>query len=273
MPPATFDHPLPYRSAIPAQRGLNVLTAGTFVALVAVQFAWWPALFGSILPSVTVALATPLLALVPSGMIIAGLRRREMRAWSRAHGFVHHRRPDWPVPQFDVAPFTVGRARRRRVADGMTGTVGRHPAWFIHYTWWNNNWFTVTSHFRNVFALTLPRALPALSIGPTIDPGAGSTVPLESIDFNDVWAVATRDERFARAVITPATMDRLLALDLPVTANTRISIVGRELLAISIGGNRGSDITRIYTALRIIADGIPPYVWDVWSVSDQEAHT
>ena len=93
MPPATFDHPLPYRSAIPAQRGLNVLTAGTFVALVAVQFAWWPALFGSILPSVTVALATPLLALVPSGMIIAGLRRREMRAWSRAHGFVHHRRP------------------------------------------------------------------------------------------------------------------------------------------------------------------------------------
>jgi hypothetical protein len=266
----SFDEPLPFRSVIPPTRMLNTLSAVTFVALVVAQILCWPMLFGFLLPSLTVALATPLLAFVPSGLIVGALRNREATAWARAHGFTYQRRPGWDVPRFDVAPFNIGRARRRRIVSAMTGAVGNHPAWYVHYRWLNNNRVQVSTHYRNVFALTLPRGLPPLTIGPTISPDAGQTVKFESIDFNEKWWVTCPDARFAKAAITPQTMDRLLALDLPVTATTRIVIVGHELLAISMGGSRGSDITRIYAALRIIADGIPRYVRNEWSTAEPE---
>jgi hypothetical protein len=266
----SFDEPLPFRSVIPPTRMLNTLSAVTFVALVVAQILCWPMLFGFLLPSLTVALATPLLAFVPSGLIVGALRNREATAWARAHGFTYQRRPGWDVPRFDVAPFNIGRARRRRIVSAMTGAVGNHPAWYVHYRWLNNNRVQVSTHYRNVFALTLPRGLPPLTIGPTISPDAGQTVKFESIDFNEKWWVTCPDARFAKAAITPQTMDRLLALDLPVTATTRIVIVGHELLAISMGGSRGSDITRIYAALRIIADGIPRYVWNEWAIAEPE---
>jgi hypothetical protein len=271
MPAPSFDEPLPFRSVMPAAALFNALSAVTFVALVVFQILYWPLILGALLPSVTVALATPALAFLPSGVIVASLRRRETRAWAGAHGFTFHRRPDWPMLRFDVAPFNIRRSRRRRIADAMTGRVGDHAAWYVHYRWLNNNKINVSTHYRNVFALTLPRPLPPLSIGPTISPAAGKTVKFESIDFNDVWWVSSPQERFAKAAITPQTMDRLLALDVPVTGTTRIVIVGRELLAISIGGNRGCDITRMYCALRIIADGIPPYVWDEWATDRLES--
>ena len=265
----SFDAPLPFRSVMPPQPLLNALNAVTFVALVVVQIVYWP-LVGFFLPSVTVAVATPLLAFVPSGVVIAALRRHEVKSWAHAHGFSYLRRPDWAVPQFDVAPFNIGRARRKRIVDAMTGTVGNHPAWHMHYRWLNNNRIQVSRHYRNVFGLTLPSALPPLSIGPTISTSSGKTVRFESIDFNDKWWVTCPDERFAKSAITPQTMDRLLALDVPVAANTRIVIVGRELVAISMAGNRGSDIARTYAALRIIADGIPRYVWDEWATERRE---
>lgn len=267
----SFDGPVPYRSVMPAQARLNVLSALTFVTLVVVQSLLWPAIFGLLLPSLTVAVATPLLAFVPSGLVVAALRRRETRAWSGAHGFIYHRQPDWAVPQLDVAPFNIRRARCRRITDGMTGQVGNHPAWHMHFRWLNNNRVQLSTHYRNIFALTLPYCLPPLTIGPTISPTAGKTVEFESIDFNDMWSVVCPDERFAKAAITPQTIDRLLALDLPVTGSTRILIVGRELLAISIGGNRSAEITRVYSALRIIADGIPPYVWDECAIDHEES--
>lgn len=270
MPPPSFDRPAPFRSVMPAPTPLNALSAVTFVALATVQILYWPLVLGTFLPSLTVALATPLLAFLPTGLIVVALRRRETRNWADAHGFTHHRRPDWPVPTFDVAPFNIRRARRRRICDAMTGRVGDYPAWHLHYRWLNNNRINVSTHNRNVFALTLPRPLPALTIGPTISPAAGQPVEFESIDFNDLWWVTSPQERFAKAAITAQTMDRLLALDTTVAGNTRIVIVGRELLAISLGGNRGSDITRLYRALRIIADGIPPYVWTEWATDRME---
>lgn len=266
----SFLTPLPWRSVMPAQGLLNWLSSVTFIVLVLVQILYWPLMFGFLVPSITVALASPLLAFVPSGIIVSALRRREKQRWARAHGFVFHDRPDWPLPQYDVAPFNIGRARRRRIVDVITGRVGQFPVCQLHYRWWNNNKVQFSSHFRNVFTLTLPQALPPLSIGPTISPDAGKTVRFESIAFNEVWSVVCPDARFAKAVITPRTMDRLLGLDLPVTANTRIVIAGHDLVAISVGGNRGSDITRVFSALQIIAEGIPDYVWDEFGVDRQE---
>ncbi|GAB20796.1 hypothetical protein GOEFS_132_00270 [Gordonia effusa NBRC 100432] len=261
MPVPTFDDPAPYRSHIPRQSVLNWLTLVTFAALVVVQVVYWP-LLGFLVPSITIALATPLLAFGPAGAITRALRKRELSTWSAAHGFAVLDKPDWPIPALPIAPFTIARARRKKVRTGMTGQVGAFPAWYIFYTWVNNNWVQFSTHYRNVYALRLPKALPPLTIGPTISTEAGSSVPFESIDFNKYWWVTCSDPAFAKAVITPVTMDRLLALGVPVTATTRIAIVGNELVAISISGTRGADTTRMYSALRIVAEGISPYVWE-----------
>ncbi|MFW0791940.1 DUF3137 domain-containing protein [Gordonia sp. CPCC 205333] len=260
MPVPTFDDPAPYRSHIPRPSVLNWLTLVTFVVLVVVQVLYWP-LLGFLLPSITVAVATPFLAFVPAGVIVRLLRKKELSRWSSAHGFAVRDKPGWAIPALPIAPFTIARARRKKVRTGMIGQVGAFPAWYIFYTWVNNNWLQVSTHYRNVFALKLPKALPPLTIGPTISTEAGSTVAFESIDFNTYWSVTCPDPTFAKAAITPVTMDRLLALDLPLTATTRIAIVGNELVAISISGTRGTDITRMYSALRIVAEGISPYVW------------
>lgn len=261
MPAPSFDSPASYRSRIPAQRLLNALSLFSFVVLVALEVYYWPVLH-FVIPSLTVALATPLLAFVPAGVVTRLRRRAELGVWADAHGFELIDRPDWPTPGLDIAPFTIARARRRRVRTGMTGRVGGYAAWYIHYTWINNNWIQWSTHYRNVFALKLPKSLPPLTIGPTISPDAGRTVPFESITFNQHWWVSCPDPTFAKAAITPQTMDRLLALDLPVTATTRIAIVGDELVAISLTGNRADDVTRQYSALRIVAEGIPRYVWE-----------
>ncbi|MFT3900543.1 MAG: DUF3137 domain-containing protein [Gordonia sp. (in: high G+C Gram-positive bacteria)] len=257
----TFDHPAPMRSVVPSARALTLISLATFIVLVVLEVTRWPLLF-STRSSVLLAIVTPALAFFPAGIIVKSLRRTELRSWAHAHGFTLDEHPTVPVPQLDIEPFTIARARRKRVRAVMSGKVGRYPAGYLYYTWWNNNRIQFTSHYRNVFSLTLPKALPALSIGPTISTRAGDVVEFESITFNEQWAVLCPDQRFAKAALPPTTLDGLLSMDLPVTANTRIAIVGRQLLAISIGGSRGDDITRLYRTLQVIADGIPRYVWE-----------
>ncbi len=260
-PVPSFENPAPMRSVVPGHRASLALTLLTLVAVIAVQVWLWP-LTGRLGSSLIIAAATPLWAVLPAGVIYKALRRPELRRWAAAHGFSVDEHPLWPPPAYDVAPFNIARAWRKRVRTAMTGAVGGYPAWYLHYTWLNNNRINLSTHFRNVFALTLPQALPPLSIGPTISPEAGHTVEFESITFNEQWLVCCPDERFAKGALPPTTLDALLAMDLPVTANTRIVLQGRDLLAISIGGVRGSDISRLYETLRIIADGIPNHVWE-----------
>ncbi|GAA3035395.1 hypothetical protein GCM10010528_15240 [Gordonia defluvii] len=248
------------RSIVPSPRLSLALTLLTLVAVIAAQVAYWP-ITGRLASSLMIAATTPLWAVLPAGVVFKVLRRPELRRWSAATGFHLDEQPSWPPPAYDVAPFNIARARRKRVRTAMNGTVGAYPAWYVHYTWLNNNRINISTHYRNVFGLTLPQALPPLSIGPTISPEAGHTVEFESITFNEQWLVTCPDERFAKGALPPTTLDGLLSMDLPVTANTRIVLMGRNLLAISLGGVRGADISRLYEALRIIADGIPRHVW------------
>lgn len=240
---------------------MNIMSLATFVVLVVVQIVFWPLLHFTV-PSITVALATPLFAFVPSGIAFRLLRKRELDVFAQAHGFTVIDDPDWAVPDLNIAPFTIGRARRQRIRSGMTGRVGDYDAWYIFYTWLNNNWIQFSTHYRHVAVLRLPRALPPLSIGPTISTAAGPTVKFESITFNEQWWVTCPDATFAKAALPPVTLDRLLATDIPVTATTRIAIVGENLVAISFSGTRAGDLHRLFDVLRIVAEGIAPYVWE-----------
>lgn len=240
---------------------LNWLSALTFVVLLAAQIWWWHD-HGRPLTWVLLV-ATPLLAFLPAGVILKVMRRRWTRAWATANDFTYRRDPQWPEPQWEVPPFSVRRARRKRIRDGVTGWRGAYPARYFHYTWWNNNRVQVSSHYRNVFALRLPAALPRLTLGINIDTSSGDRVLFESSDFNDRFMVYCPDAAFAHAVFTPQTIDALLTLSRrdATLALTKFEILGDEFIAITTRGNRPVEISQVFDALVTIADGIPRFVW------------
>lgn len=242
-------------------RFLNTLTFMTFVVLVIVQGIWWrdhgKPFSWILLP------ATPLLAFLPSGLIVKSFRKRWTARWAEQHGFSYERAVDWPVPAWNFPPFTIRRARRMRVRDAMQGRVGAYPASFFHLTWLNNNKINVSTHYRNVFVLELPTALPRLTMGPNFDTTAGTQVEFESADFNDKFSVYSSNPAFAHAVFTPRTIDRLIDLGRrePAVRLTKFEITGNRLVGVTTLGNRPWEIAAVFDAMRVIAEGIPRFVW------------
>ncbi|GAB35879.1 DUF3137 domain-containing protein [Gordonia otitidis] len=239
----------------------SLITAVTFVGLVAFHVWWW---MGHGKPVAWILLlGTPFLAFLPAGVIAKLSQRRWAREWAQANGFAYFPETNWPVPTWDFPPFSTGRARAKRVRDGMSGMVGTHPATFFRYTWINNNRVQITTHQRSVFVLRLPTALPRLTLGTTMDLSTGKRVEFESEDFNSRFFVHSTDPGFAHAVFTPRTIDALMSLRKARGALlvTKIEIAGSELVATSTMASRPEAITAVFEVMRIIADGIPRYLW------------
>ncbi|MGY0497890.1 DUF3137 domain-containing protein [Nocardia sp. FBN12] len=242
-------------------RFLDAVTAMTFVVLVILQYGWWRD-HGRPFSWVLV-LATPLLAFVPSGIIVKAVRKRWTARWADEHGFVYHRAAGWPVPEWDFPPFTIGRARRFRVRDAMQGRIGSYPASFFHLTWLHNNKINISTHYRNVFIIDLPAALPRLTMGPTLDLSTGDRVEFESADFNKHYSVHSSNPAFAHAVFTPRTIELLVNLGprRQAASVTKFEIVGNQLVGVTILGNRPREIGTVFEVMRIVAEGIPRFVW------------
>ncbi|WP_067707442.1 DUF3137 domain-containing protein [Nocardia yamanashiensis] len=241
---------------------LNTLSTATFIALVVAQYWWWHDHGRPF--SWVLLLATPALAFLPSGLIVKSFRKRWTAEWAAANGFRYRRASDWPVPVWDFPPFNIGRARRFRVRDCMEGRAGGYPASFFHVTWLHNNRINVSTHYRNVFAITLPAALPRLTMGITLDSTTGDRVEFESADFNDRFSVYCSKPAFAHAVLTPRTIDQLVHLTKShgsAVMLTKFEIVGNLLVGITTLGNRPHEIGGVFDAMRVVADGIPRFVW------------
>ena len=240
---------------------LTALTGLVFAGLVAFHVWWWREHGGPI--SWVLLVATPILSVVPSGVVVSVRRRAWVSSWARDHGFTFEVRPSWPIPAWDFPPFSTGRARRRRITDGMRGRVGALPAHCFHYTWWNNNKIQLSSHQRNVFVLTLPATLPRMTIGPNLDRSPGGRIRFESWDFDRRFAIFCHDHRFAHAVFGPRTIDALLTrtTESPVVATTKFELVDNLLVGVSTRGNRPRDITDIFDVMHMIVSGIPHFIW------------
>ncbi|TCJ93276.1 DUF3137 domain-containing protein [Nocardia alba] len=243
------------------QRFLNAVTVVTLVALVFAQYWWWRDHGRPF--SWVLLLATPALAFLPAGIVVKAMRKRWTARWADEHGFDYQRAAAWPVPEWDFPPFTIGRARRFRVRDAMRGRIGRYPAGFFHLTWLNNNKINISTHYRNVFVVDLPAALPRLTVGLTSDLTTGDRVEFESADFNERFFVHSSNPAFAHAIFTPRTIEGLVHLGLrsPAASATKFEIVGNQLVGVTILGNRPHEITTVFEAMRIVADGIPGFVW------------
>jgi hypothetical protein len=81
-------------------------------------------------------------------------------------------------------------------------------------------------------------------------------IDLESEDFNRKFRVHANDRKFASDVLTPRTMQALLA-----RPETSWRISGTDILGWSDGRMTPLLVTTSVSTLELVLDGIPSFVW------------
>ncbi len=123
---------------------------------------------------------------------------------------------------------------------------------------------STTTHVFHVVSLTLPVALPALSL---TREGVGSRlakkfgrddIQFESEEFNKAWRVLGADKRFAHGVIHPQMIDLLMR---PAVRGRPLHVDGNQLFTWSPGKHDLGAIEGRLTVLSDVVDRIPRFVW------------
>ena len=192
----------------------------------------WMGTAGAILIGIGVILAQPILLLL--GVVIGAIaallawrdRSRASRlsdtyaAFASTHGWEHIGSTSEYGSRFRSYPFGTGvRRRQESLIRGDFG--GIRCATFAHVyeeTSGNGVEHSVPIAHQVVMA-ELPVALPRIDIVPeavghqVLQLLGGTDVEVESHEFNRRWRVITDDPRYARAVLDPRMIDRLVAED------------------------------------------------------------
>ncbi len=218
---------------------MTVLVVGAAVVAVAVAaYAWW-----------------------------ADQRRRELlMAFCRSKGWAFALEDPSLVDRWSGTPFGVGQRRRARQV--VSGTDRRRPLVAFDYSYVTSSSDTSgrrseqTHHFA-VVVLALPTWLPRLQLTPenlltraASAIGLDPDIDLESEDFNRRYRVTSRQPKFASDVLTPRTMQALLAQ--PAGA---MRVDGNALVGWESGRLEPVRLLARLTLLHTLLDGIPPFVW------------
>ncbi|HTY72178.1 MAG TPA: DUF3137 domain-containing protein [Actinomycetes bacterium] len=120
-----------------------------------------------------------------------------------------------------------------------------------------------TTHTFGVVALGLPTYLPTLQVtGESVlrraaqAVGMGHDIDLESEDFNRAFTVTSPDPKFASDVLTPRTMEMLLA-----APHLAWRIEGTDILSWATGAFSPVDVLQRLDHLSKVVAGVPSFVW------------
>jgi len=170
-------------------------------------------------------------------------------------------------------PFDQGYART--ASNVVTGTVGDHPMVAFDYTYKedstdsNGKRKTSTYHFA-VVAIGMPCALPELQVGPEgmfarIGKVLGmQDIELESEDFNRRFRVRCPDPKLATDILTPRTMEHLLA-----NAAVRFRFAGSDAVAYDSGTLTPMGLLHAAHVVAGVVDGIPSFVWRDYGLTER----
>ena len=106
------------------------------------------------------------------------------------------------------------------------------------------------------YLLGLPTRMPRPAMGAAAAIGLDPDIELESEDFNRRYRVSARQPKFASDVLTPRTMQALLAR--PATA---MRIDGNVLIGWESGQLEPVGLLSRLATLHALVDGIPGFVW------------
>ena len=191
-------------------------------------------------------------------------RRARYLAFAADRGWSYTPRDDSWTRRFDGDPF--GRGSSRRATHVLRGSYAGRDAVAFHYRYvtrsHNGQQQTTQTHRFTVVALALPARVPSLELtGENVLTRLGSAlgladVELESEDFNRRYRVRTDDRRFAYDVLTPRTMEHLLARP---TVNLRLC--GADAVLWERGLAPPEELPDRLAVLAGLLDGVPSYVW------------
>lgn len=211
------------------------------------------------------ALAAAAVTVLYLGYLADKKRREALMRFALSKGWRYTARDDSLVTIADGAPFGEGDHRTAR--NVLSGTVSGLEMTAFDYSYQTHSTDskgnrTTTTHRFAVAALSLPAYLPTLQVtGESFFHRAASLlgfddIELESDDFNRRFRVRAADRKFACDVLTPRTMEALLAgpdVDWRIERALIVSWRSGRLDALGL-------LTRLSTMTTVIA-GVPSFVW------------
>jgi hypothetical protein len=219
-----------------------------------------------LVPFLFVLAAVALVAYLVWNYLQESKRRQELQQFCASKGWQYAAEDDSFTMRWHGTPFAEGDRRRARNvlqgADRGVPFVAFDYQYDTETTDSKGNRQRQTHHF-DVVALALPTVLPTLQVTPegflqraAAAVGLGSDIDLESEDFNRRFTVHARQPKFASDVLTPRTMQALLA-DPP----TAWRIEGSDLVSWRSGTMKPVDVLARLATLHHVVDGIPSFVW------------
>lgn len=185
--------------------------------------------------------------------------------WATNAGFSYAGEDTSWCTRWSGAPFGEGDHRRAR--NVVTGTTNGRTFAAFDYTYQTHSSDgrgnrTTTTHRYVVATLQLPAYLPRLQVTPEnvftrIGNALGlDDIELESEDFNRRFRVHSADPKFASDVLSPRTMQALLARP---ALSWRFD--GADIVAWDDGRLSPTHALALTSTLNLVVDGIPSFVW------------
>lgn len=180
------------------------------------------------------------------------------------------------VGRWAGAPFNQGYDKRAR--NVVSGALDGHPLVAFDYSYKEDssdskgNRSTTTYHYA-IYALGLPCGLPELHVAPEGVFGrlgvmlGAQDIELESEDFNRRFRVRCPDPKFATDVLSPRTMELLLAYP----GKVHVRIAGSDFLDYEQGHLTATDVINRTGMLSRVIAGIPSFVWKDHGVTPPSA--
>jgi len=192
-------------------------------------------------------------------------RKQQIQTWATNNRYSYVSEDDAWCQRWGGEPF--GNGDHRRAENIVNGATGKRTFVAFDYSYQTHSsdskgGRTTETHRYTVTAVQIPTFLPTLqvtteSVFSRMGHAFGlDDIDLESEDFNRTFRVHANDRKFASDVLTPRTMQALLAR--PVTS-WRIS--GSDILGWTDGRMTPLLVTKTASTLELVIDGIPSFVW------------
>lgn len=193
--------------------------------------------------------------LIALALAVSVGRRWWARWWAMRHGFAFSHRPHRSEPPRGVESFDNWQMLTF-VHYSATGQISDRSARLLFY----RNWFGARWRYahRHVFTVTLPTALPGLTIGPNLHTRTrGEHIIFDDDDRSDFaryLPVFSPAPDVARRVLTRSVRDRLgdLAARSSVVRITVFVVVGDKLYAVWLNTSQPQDLMDVAEGLRIL---------------------
>ena len=172
-------------------------------------------------------------------------------------------------------PFNSGYDRRAQ--NVITGEHHGHPLVAFDYSYKEDSTdsegkSSTTTHTFGIVALGMPCALPEVHVGPEgvfsrIGKVVGfQDIELESEDFNRAFRVRCHDPKLATDVLSPRTMELLLAY-----GKIRFRLIGSDIVFYDSGCLEPYELARAADVLAGVLHGVPSFVWRDYGLGERSA--